>query len=117
MTAAVQYPPSAYNAFVPSSGLRRIEESVSAPFAQQQPRQKQAADEQIIDAEWQPIHEPIFYPGPTLEATPTKLFFTTEEQPTPPPSASAVAARYQQIGSDVTTKKSPTNGRQLDFFI
>lgn len=116
MTAAVQYLPSAYKALAPSSGLRRIEESVSAPFAHQQSGQKQGADEHIIDAEWQPIHEPIFYPGPTLEATPTKLFFSAEVQPVTL-SPATVAARYQQMEPSLNTQKNRISGQKLDIFI
>lgn len=116
MTAAVQYPPSAYTAPALTPSLRRAEERVAAAFGRQQQAQAQEPQEQIIDAEWQPVHEPVFYPGPTLEASPAKLFFSPEEQPATL-SPAAVANRYQQMEADSGTKKNRTSGQQLDIFI
>jgi hypothetical protein len=115
MTAAVQYPPSAYSGPALTPRLRG-EERVAAAFARQQQPQTQEPGEQIIDAEWQPVHEPVFYPGPNLEATPVKLFFSAEE-PAATVSAATVAARYQQMESESGAKKIRANGQKLDIFI
>lgn len=116
MTAAVQYPPSAYTAHSLTPGVRRGGDNVVAPFARQPQAQTREPEEQIIDAEWQTVHETILYPGPSLAATPEKLIFSAEGQRATLSPATA-AARYRQMESDASTKKNRTSGQQLDIFI